>query len=149
MDTKQCKTCQSILPLTNKYWYKVNSKSKTYWRGSCKECASKTDKQWRINNKERDQLNAKTKRVRTSYGITLEEYEKAMSISNTCQICGSYDEDNASKKLNYDHCHITGKFRGVLCRSCNQSIGLLGDTAESLLKAYTYLKEFEDDNKAN
>lgn len=149
IEIKKCKTCPKSFPLTTEFWYLVSGKqNKTYWRGSCKECASATDKKWRADNVKRDKLNGITKRVRTAYGITLEEYQKAMASSDKCQICGNPEKlYSASQKLNYDHCHITGKFRGVLCRSCNQAIGQLGDTAESLLKAYTYLKEAEDSAK--
>jgi len=66
-----------------------------------------------------------------------------MATSSECQICGSTD------KLCYDHCHTTGKFRGVLCRSCNSAIGLLGDTKESLYKAYKYLKMIETKEETN
>jgi len=42
--------------------------------------------------------------------------------------------------LVYDHCHITGKFRGVLCSNCNRQIGALGDTVEALEKVLNYLR---------
>lgn len=52
-----------------------------------------------------------------------------------CSVC----KDKSS--LSVDHNHTTGKIRGILCNNCNRGIGLLGDTPESLLKAYKYLKE--------
>lgn len=39
-----------------------------------------------------------------------------------------------------DHDHKTGKFRGWLCRNCNQGIGKLGDDIKSLEKAIDYLR---------
>ena len=47
---------------------------------------------------------------------------------DSCECCG-----NSSAKLDLDHCHETGMFRGFICRSCNKIIGLKGDTYESLL----------------
>jgi len=44
------------------------------------------------------------------------------------------------ENLILDHNHDTGKFRGWLCRNCNQGIGKLGDNIEGLQKAMTYLK---------
>lgn len=146
--TKVCKKCNTEYPLTIEHWYKVSTAKKIYWRGACKHCASATDKKWRKDNIERDKLNAMVKRVRTAYNITLEEYQTAMATSDVCQICGRPEEiGSASRKLNYDHCHDTGVFRGVLCRTCNQAIGQLGDNAASLLKAYEYLKSFESKKK--
>lgn len=73
-------------------------------------------------------------RVMQEYGVTLEEYNKRMSRSDCCEICGS------TKSLVYDHCHDTMKFRGVLCSLCNRSIGGLGDTPDSLRMALEYLE---------
>ena len=42
-----------------------------------------------------------------------------------------------------DHCHSTGKFRGWLCRSCNQNLGRFRDNAEGLRAALEYLEKFE------
>lgn len=40
-----------------------------------------------------------------------------------------------------DHCHVTGKFRGWICRNCNQGIGKLGDNIQGLQKAIIYLNK--------
>ena len=45
-----------------------------------------------------------------------------------CECCGGKGLD----KLQIDHCHGTGHFRGFLCRSCNQIIGNLGDSYEAI-----------------
>lgn len=52
-----------------------------------------------------------------------------------CEICGRSDV----RRLVVDHCHVTGKIRGMLCDRCNQAIGALGDNAESLERALRYL----------
>lgn len=39
-----------------------------------------------------------------------------------------------------DHDHSTGQIRGWLCRPCNSGLGLLGDTADGLRRALTYLE---------
>jgi hypothetical protein len=67
-------------------------------------------------------------------GCTPEEYAEAMATSDSCELCGS------KEKLNYDHCHDTMKFRGVLCWNCNASIGKLGDDVAGLQRAVDYLR---------
>jgi hypothetical protein len=42
-----------------------------------------------------------------------------------------------------DHCHVTGKVRGLLCAKCNKSLGLFYDKAEVVYSAYMYLKNSE------
>jgi len=55
-----------------------------------------------------------------------------------CECCGK-----KTKKLNLDHCHDTGKFRGWLCHECNTGIGLLGDKSFAVEMAVKYLKHRE------
>jgi len=43
------------------------------------------------------------------------------------------------KTAHLDHDHITGAFRGWLCRRCNLGLGVLGDTAENLRNGLAYL----------
>ena len=73
--------------------------------------------------------------VRTRYHCTLAEYEERMASSSCCECCGKESD------LVYDHCHDTMKFRGVLCRGCNRSIGQLGDTLESVERALNYMRK--------
>lgn len=54
-----------------------------------------------------------------------------------CAICGSPPSD---KRLAVDHCHTTGKIRGLLCSSCNCALGLFKDNTELLDRAAGYLK---------
>lgn len=60
-----------------------------------------------------------------------------MSQNNQCKICGIIPEN----RLFVDHCHISGKIRGLLCRDCNIGLGYFRDSEENLAKAIVYLKE--------
>ena len=51
-----------------------------------------------------------------------------------CNIC-SKPEDT----LCVDHCHKTGKIRGLLCFDCNTGLGKLGDDVQSIQRAIDYL----------
>jgi len=51
-----------------------------------------------------------------------------------CQICGS------GKKICFDHCHASLKFRGWLCNKCNTALGFAGDSPEILRKLADYLE---------
>lgn len=45
------------------------------------------------------------------------------------------------KKIVVDHCHKTGKVRGLLCNECNRAIGLLKENILTLKNAINYLEK--------
>lgn len=67
--------------------------------------------------------------------------------NNLCAICKQPESViNAStntkpKRLAIDHCHKTGKIRGLLCHKCNVSLGSFNDSIETLQSAIDYLKQ--------
>jgi len=78
--------------------------------------------------------------LRRTYGITLEEYNSLIERQGGgCGICGS-TQDMRKLRFAVDHCHETGKVRGVLCQQCNRALGVLGDGIAGLMKAIEYLK---------
>jgi hypothetical protein len=80
------------------------------------------------------------------YGLNKEKYmEILFSQNNVCKICGLDESTNRpdSKKprrLSVDHCHETGRIRGILCSSCNIMIGKAKDNPNILIAAANYLK---------
>ena len=87
--------------------------------------------------------NNRVHRLRVNYGLTLEDYDKMLEEQGgVCAICGKPDPTHPN--LAVDHCHITGKIRGLLCRVCNPAIGALGDDVDSLRKVIAYLQRSLD-----
>lgn len=76
------------------------------------------------------------------YGITIDDF---IAMSNKqdglCKICSSHGKDNRNGVLFVDHCHVTNKVRGLLCKDCNTALGLLKDCPERMTAAINYLKE--------
>jgi len=86
------------------------------------------------------------KAVLHPYNITLEEYQKLFTEQNkVCKICGGNRNTTPFKylPLAVDHCHKTGKNRGLLCRKCNLMIGMADDNQDILQKGINYLKQYE------
>lgn len=80
-------------------------------------------------------ISEKTK-LRT-YGITTSDYARLCSEQHgQCAICGISPFGQA---LHVDHCHETGKVRGLLCLTCNAGIGLLKDDPDLCYAASIYL----------
>lgn len=66
--------------------------------------------------------------------------------NHLCKICNlpGFKLDPRSKTLLVvDHCHSTGKVRGLLCHNCNRALGLFKDNTNSIENALNYLKGAE------
>src|SRR5690349_14148731 len=74
------------------------------------------------------------------YGISEEERDALFaSQGEVCPIC---ETDDPKSKVGWvvDHCHTSGKIRGVLCHQCNTMLGMARDNTDTLSKAIAYLK---------
>lgn len=90
---------------------------------------------WKINNPE----SYKNSHLKTMFGITLEEYNILFEEQGgVCAICSSPPK---RKMLAVDHCHTTGKVRGLLCSNCNTSLGLVKEDPDILLQMINYIEE--------
>ncbi|CAB4167363.1 Recombination endonuclease VII [uncultured Caudovirales phage] len=84
--------------------------------------------------------------LRRIFGITLEEYLKAHDAQQgCCAICRKSVADNG-KALAVDHCHTTGKIRGLLCDLCNRGLGMFKDNTDSLVTAIQYLRKYSEED---
>lgn len=80
--------------------------------------------------------------IRRQYGITLAEYDQMLRDQDyKCAICGNEDEVEG-RRLAIDHCHDSGKVRGLLCGKCNRGLGLFYDNKDLLTNAMAYLDKY-------
>jgi hypothetical protein len=91
------------------------------------------------------------RQIYEKYGVTLDLFQSLWSVAKgKCQICDvklksalvpGYDGKFKSQPTAHiDHCHETGKVRGLLCIRCNTSIGRLEDNADLLRAAIRFLE---------
>lgn len=118
-------------------------KSRNTDRLRCKECYPKfLDKQ-------------RNTRYLTVYGIDLAEYNRMFAEQKgVCAACGFPEtridrKTKKQKKLHVDHCHKTGRVRGLLCNNCNSALGLLKDDPARVagLLAYAERQQKEADEE--
>lgn len=111
----------------------------------CIECEKTNRRYENLSEKSLNSIKARKYRERLKkYNLTENMYSALVQTAgNKCQIC---DVSFNKTRVCIDHCHLTGKVRGLLCDSCNTSIGKLGDTSSSVYKAYKYLHSFEVSN---
>lgn len=98
-------------------------------------------REWRKRNPER----AKNIDLKKTYGITLAQYEQMLEQqNNVCAICKlpemSLSSDGGPRMMPVDHCHTTGKVRGLLCTACNRALGLFKENKTTLGRAIKYLE---------
>ena len=121
-----------------------NSSPNTIKRGAQKACAKAYYEKNKDKKKEYREANPqviKGNKLRSKYGIELEDYNDMFVLQNgKCAICGKHQTE-LKKALHIDHCHSTGKIRGLLCGNCNRGIGMLNDDIENLKCAILYLNK--------
>jgi hypothetical protein len=82
----------------------------------------------------------KIKDLCKKYDITIESYNEILrKFDGKCHICNKAESRNGFTALCIDHCHTTGKVRGLLCNSCNVGLGCFKDDIKLLDKAKKYL----------
>lgn len=80
------------------------------------------------------------RKLKHKYGITLADYDFIFEQQEgRCKTCGRHQVE-FSKRLAVDHCHTTGKIRGLLCDQCNQALGLVKEKVNTLEQMIAYIK---------
>jgi hypothetical protein len=75
-------------------------------------------------------------RLLRAYGISSEDYEAMFKDQGgVCKIC----KRTPRRTLHVDHCHQTGKVRGLLCEDCNRGLGCFSDEPALLQTALNYI----------
>ncbi|GAA2809565.1 endonuclease VII domain-containing protein [Streptomyces showdoensis] len=112
----------------------------------CRQCGEiKPHGEWHRNTTASDGLATRCKackkaqgragHLKRQYGLTEAERDEMInSQGGLCAIC------LAAPAAHVDHCHKTGRVRGVLCFNCNSAIGKLGDDPDVLRRAIAYLE---------
>lgn len=99
-------------------------------------------RQWRASDRNRERVY----KMRSRYGIGPDDYERMHAEQEgLCAICREPETarhaSGATKALSVDHCHDTGRVRGLLCHRCNRVLGLLNEDRALLTAATDYLSE--------
>lgn len=75
-----------------------------------------------------------------TYGMTASDVEALLAEQGgKCAACGT-SEVKSRKGWHIDHCHSSGKVRGILCHNCNSSLGHAKDSIHVLRSLISYLE---------
>jgi hypothetical protein len=74
------------------------------------------------------------------YGITLDRKKEMFNHQNgRCDICNVVLSSIFAAHV--DHCHASGKVRGLLCNKCNVGLGAFNDSISNFLEAARYIEK--------
>ena len=72
--------------------------------------------------------------------MTLEQFHWLEAQQDyKCAICGTSEPMGTYNVWHVDHCHDTGRVRGILCFKCNMGLGKFDDSPLLLRLAIEYL----------
>jgi len=129
-------------PDNNSIWSKENF----YWKEQKISSKDRLEymRKWQQQRRKVNREYYKNHELKKLYGVSYEWYLETLSKQNgVCAICFQPETAVIRDKLlslAVDHCHDTGKVRGLLCRSCNNSIGAFKHDPKILQSAIKYLQ---------
>jgi hypothetical protein len=133
-NNKYCNGCEAVVPRVN-FW---TNKKKGWQNTLCRACNSAQSRNWIKDNPQKImecKLAQTEKRLLKEYGVTSAQRTNLIEQQERkCAICGT-----EPKLWHLDHCHMTGRVRGMLCQPCNHALGLFKDNKETLQNAINYL----------
>lgn len=134
----KCSKCGTEDPL------EFHKKPRTW----CMTCC-RTDNLDRYNRqtpeqREAHRVSARRSALKKQYGLTYERFlEMFEEQDGKCAICCHPvhpHHENRYVTGCVDHCHTTGKVRGILCWDCNIGLGKFHDNVDKLRTAIKYLE---------
>lgn len=108
-----------------------------------RENHARGQREWRAKNPKKHAEYKTNLDLMNKYGITLNVYREILGAQGGgCAICGDVAPRGRGKHRLFvvDHCHTTGKVRGLLCAGCNTAIGLFGEDEQRMKSAIKYIR---------
>lgn len=87
----------------------------------------------------------KQKHIQYTYDLLPDQWQALfVAQGEICAICKSARPNNKSNTWHTDHCHSTGKVRGILCNLCNVALGMFKDDMTLMQVAIDYLSKHKE-----
>lgn len=155
--TKICSTCKIEKPIQN---FSKDSTNKHGLCYRCKDCTKinrrkvylkyredeiKLAREWCLKNPEK----TKSYKLLEKFNIDYDYYKFMLEMQNdVCACCGMKEtrkhRSGSIQQLSVDHDHKNGKIRGLLCSSCNTSLGLIKENINTLKEMINYLEKHKE-----
>lgn len=143
-----CPNCGDTNPVDG--WRKPHKPTSRPWCNACRRSIERAE----YNGSYRRYYAANRQKVSEKkrlkhYGISPEEYNVMVESNNgICPLCQRPPSGSGTSLWAIDHDHgccsgtaTCGKcVRGLICHNCNKTLGLVGDSVETLLAMVEYLR---------
>lgn len=140
---KQCSRCKETKPASD-FYPDRSGRRKDGLHCWCRPCTLEYNRAYIKRNPEENRERARRSRVKARYGITWQQRDQLIEEQDgKCAVCG--DEFRNPKATHIDHCHDSGRVRGILCEGCNLGLGSFKDDPRRLLNAVAYLEKYKED----
>jgi hypothetical protein len=143
---KRCAGCAQTKPVAE--FYKASAQ-RDGLNSRCKPCVNEYNRAHAELNKEASNRWSRERSRRAwakrYLGFERVQYEAALARADgRCEICGRLESTKSRNgtvyTLAFDHDHVSGKFRGMLCRPCNTALGCANEDPALLRKLADYLE---------
>ena len=119
----QCRRCAAALDDTNTFPSQI--RNKVYL---CRTCHYGDVAKWKAKDREKELarkvVSEWRRQLRLQYGLTEEDYWAMFERQGgVCCLCGR--EPSPKRKLSVEHCHASGRVRGLVCITCNTALGVV------------------------
>lgn len=92
------------------------------WREKNREHYNKWSRENHQKHKDKIKPRIRNYRLKKKYGIDVTQYnEMLLAQGGCCKICQT--DKSGKYAFHVDHCHKTGRIRGLLCANCNTVLG--------------------------
>lgn len=138
-DTKLCRKCDIDLPLGD---FGADASRPDGKHPYCRVCRNGNFREaYKTNPVVKEQ--ARWRAIKHRYGLTRAQFDALWAEqSGCCAICKQEIRQEPGFRMNAatDHCHVSGKVRGLLCQPCNRGLGHFNDSADLLRAAAAYIE---------
>jgi hypothetical protein len=156
---KKCTHCKEVLPVEQ---FSSNRRNKDGLSYNCRKCDVIIQTEWRRQHPEYHRENSRayyhkneenkqrhyenSVRHRIGNHVAHGTYARLFAEQQgKCAICSATKSGvTRASRFHIDHCHTTGKVRGLLCAHCNRLLGSAYDKVEILESAIRYLRKAQE-----
>lgn len=142
--TRECVDCSIVQSLelfpkagAGRYRHRCKPCYNTYqaFQRNTPERQEKVRRSWKEASAKYYSTEKRRNKTLRQYGLNEEDYNEMYDKQEgKCAIC------KQNLRLVVDHCHDSGKIRGLLCNQCNIALGAMYDDVDRLLAAVLYLQ---------